>query len=411
MRTFFLALGIVLITANVCGQGNQYKGPVIGIEMSESPHAVVQTKDGGFVFAGHYGFCNLATNLKYENEHAFVVRTDAAGNKLWIKSYRGDGNTEATDMVMLSDETFVIVGKTTNSKGEQKAYIFKIDANGNLIWENTGNYSGETQFFSLVPSANGGFIAAGYTKDSNAYLTFFNEDGNLVWEKYLENTTYYIDIAPQPLKDGNFLVLTERRSTTDNFREYPYILEVNSDGQILYDKYYNTVLPVFHPREHSIKHRNMEYVSTSIELTTEGDYIIGGYLVAGDTYNQYCGFLLKIHADGSIAFCNMIPSIRLIRSIVVLDDGSIVCAGSDFKDRITMMKCDASGNKKWQKFYKKDKYNHANCLIKTADGGFLLAGQSGYSEGDFYLSTLYYDALLIKTKADGTAEWIKAYQK
>lgn len=71
----------------------------------------------------------------------------------------------------------------------EKAYIFKIDKNGNTLWYNKYNYTDSVAFNDLIPANDGGYIAVGSvgraeyeTGDLDAMLMVkIDDQGKEVW--------------------------------------------------------------------------------------------------------------------------------------------------------------------------------------------------------------------------------------
>lgn len=70
---------------------------------------------------------------------------------------------------------------------------------------------------------------------------------------------------------------------------------------------------------------------------------------------------------------------------------------------------DIAGNILWERSYGGSGNEFLNDIIKTADGGFLLSGQSASSNGDVSNNYGSNDAWLIKIAANGNIQWEKNY--
>jgi hypothetical protein len=80
---------------------------------------------------------------------------------------------------------------------------------------------------------------------------------------------------------------------------------------------------------------------------------------------------------------------------------SLGAGASDF----WLIKTDASGNEQWNKTYGGTKDESAYYIIQTADGGYALTGVTTSFGGGFY------NAWFVKTDAYGNMEWNKTYSK
>ncbi len=98
----------------------------------------------------HLGYYN---NLPYLRQTAdcWLIRTDADGNIIWSRCYGGTGDEYPTKAFQNEDGGFTIFGTTESIDGDaqsaqnlhwswqeyvySKLWVFRTDANGNLIWE------------------------------------------------------------------------------------------------------------------------------------------------------------------------------------------------------------------------------------------------------------------------------------
>jgi len=95
-------------------------------------------------------------------------------------------------------------------------------------------------------------------------------------------------------------------------------------------------------------------------------------------------------------------------SIVETSDGGFAMAGMTMSfgagaDDVWLVKVDSAGNMQWSKTYGGAKLDYAHSLVETADGGYVMAGDTfSFGAGDR-------DAWLIKVDSSGNMEWNKTY--
>ena len=92
---------------------------------------IVQTSDGGYILAG---FTNSSGAGGYD---AWIMKTDAAGDMQWNKTYGGLNNDQAYEIIQTSDGDYAFAGTTnmvvaTNMYSE---WLVKLDSSGNVQWE------------------------------------------------------------------------------------------------------------------------------------------------------------------------------------------------------------------------------------------------------------------------------------
>jgi PKD repeat protein len=133
-------------------------------------YSVAKTSDGGCMLAGSsvtdwWPPWDRPTSV-------YVVKTDSSGNQQWAKTFSNSHN-EAYAIVKTGDGGYAIAGRSTvSSSGGWDFLLMKIDASGNLLWSRGPGASPMTSHddiaYSLVETATGGFILAGYSEGLGA---------------------------------------------------------------------------------------------------------------------------------------------------------------------------------------------------------------------------------------------------
>jgi hypothetical protein len=130
--------------------------------------AVVQTSDGGYAFAG------VTMSFGAGERDAWLVKTDSAGNMQWNQTYGGTDQDRVYSLVVTSDGGYALGGSTRSfGAGNEDYWIVKTDAAGNMQWNKTyGGTSGDTGQY-LIQTAEGGYAITGYTSSYGAGGTDF----------------------------------------------------------------------------------------------------------------------------------------------------------------------------------------------------------------------------------------------
>ena len=150
-------------------------------------------------------------------------------------------------------------------------------------------------------------------------------------------------------------------------------------------------------------------VSSTLQ-TTEGGYIVTGYVVNLSTYN-YDVLVLKLDAGGNIQWQKAydINNYDFAYSIQQTIDGGYIVAGYTFSvDGLSdalVLKLDANGNIQWQKTYGGSSGDWVYSIQQTTDGGYIIAGAT-FSFGSYYA-----DSWILKLDSNGNIQWQKAYNK
>jgi len=159
---------------------------VIDLPGDQTATGLAIGSDGSIMIAGVTG--------TYGNHDALLVKTDAEGNLLWQKTYGGGADDYATDIIATNDGCFAIAGVISSyGAGSSDAWLLKVDAGGNLLWEKT--YGGESaeDAVSLTQTPDGGFVLVGgensYGTSKGAYIVKTDASGTQEWhvERYGSN--------------------------------------------------------------------------------------------------------------------------------------------------------------------------------------------------------------------------------
>lgn len=164
------------------GDGNALWSQTYGGASFELLYAAQVTSDGGIVLAGVTGSSGAG------GSDAYVVKTDGAGVSDWARTFGGTQNEYVYSVIEVSTGGYLAVGSTTSAgAGGADAYVLRIDAAGNQVWAQNFGGAGQDRAQSVVELAEGGFLVGGYTDSSgagltDAFLLKLDADGNAVWE-------------------------------------------------------------------------------------------------------------------------------------------------------------------------------------------------------------------------------------
>lgn len=155
--------------------GNKQWDRTLGSSGGELLTGMVQTADGGYVLAGHAtpGVGGEKSQPNYNtnnNVDIWVIKLDAGGNKVWDRTFGGDGYDVVQDLQLSYDGGLILGGwsssgatgtKTTPNRGIDDAWVLKLDGQGNLQWQQSYGGSSSDQVYRLQPTADGGYILGG----------------------------------------------------------------------------------------------------------------------------------------------------------------------------------------------------------------------------------------------------------
>ena len=122
--------------------------------------SVVVTLDGGYAIVGY-------SNSFGEGGDAWLVKTDASGNMVWQKTYGetagayGISEDVPDSVIQTVDGGYVLAGfASPSAAGGCDAWLVKVDASGNMVWNQTCGASGKGQAHCVVQTSDGGYVLA-----------------------------------------------------------------------------------------------------------------------------------------------------------------------------------------------------------------------------------------------------------
>jgi hypothetical protein len=170
-------------------------------------------------------------------------------------------------------------------------------------------------------------------------------------------------------------------------------------------------------------------VATAIEQTSDLGYIVAGYTNSsnsgdvGITNGGFDYWIVKLTIAGDLEWQKSYggSANELLRSIHQTTDGGYIVSGSTRSvdgdvagghgsDDMWILKLNASGDLIWQRALGGSGSDlGADAIRQTSDGGYIVAGNAGSSDGDLAATLLEGNIWVIKLTASGSIEWQKTY--
>ena len=170
---------------------------------------VIPMADGGILIAGL--MYNTTKPDFTRRSYALLIKTDDLGNVVWIKQFdNADAVTFSTFLMYnafeLSNKDIICVGTidTTSSGSSSNTIIYRLDKNGNIIWQN-GLHTSLVSSYPTIPidirsvaeGLNGDLILCGTTDSYNGSekietIIRLNNLGNIVWDANYANNGPYL---------------------------------------------------------------------------------------------------------------------------------------------------------------------------------------------------------------------------
>ncbi|GEP52602.1 hypothetical protein FNO01nite_32740 [Flavobacterium noncentrifugens] len=192
----------------------------------DAAFAIKQTTDGGYIMAG----VNNSNNGNVSGNQGFidfwVVKLNATGAIQWQKSTGGTDSDQAYSIQQTTDGGYIAAGSTYSNNGDVSGnhgnldlWVVKFDASGTVEWKKTLGGSATEQAYSILQSADGGYIVAGYTNSSDGdvsgndatfafdvWVVKLNATGTMEWQKVLGGTNGDLANFIEHTADGGYVL-------------------------------------------------------------------------------------------------------------------------------------------------------------------------------------------------------------
>jgi predicted secreted protein len=197
--------------------------------------SVQQTDDGGYIVAGDSS-----------KENILLIKTDSLGSKQWEKIFGGlqvDGtNVNANSRVLqTSDGGYIIDSYTSqNGFGGMDLWLIRTDAAGNEIWSKTFGGKGDDFGTAIQQTSDGGYIVAGHTSSYGAggtdlWMIKTDAAGNEIWSRTFGGKGDDFGTAVQQTTDGSY-IMTGRTSSYGAGGMDLWMIKTDANGSIEQDK-------------------------------------------------------------------------------------------------------------------------------------------------------------------------------
>ena len=265
-----------------------------------------------------------------------------APDTAWTRTYHRGGSDDAYFIQQTADDGYIIVGTSRIINNNYvEIWLIKTDQNGDTLWTKViGDNLGQYAF-CVKEDPNGGYIITG--------------------EKMI-NSTYY----------------------------YAYLVKTDDNGDTLWTYRYG-----------GSQNRSANHVS----CTSDGGYILTGwYYVPGNFVDIY---LHKVNANGTPGWSKVYGGSGWDEGTYIeetADHGFMVAGVTDrgFGNYdYYLLRTDSAGDTLWTRKYGSDQYEFCRSAQITADGGFMLIGESNYDMSKRMLA--------IKTDSLGEISWSRHY--
>ncbi len=130
--------------------------------------------DGGFIVAGT-SYSDWSSVHNHGGSDGWIVKLDSTGDIQWQRSLGSPGNDVAWSVIPTTDNGYAIAGVAGSNGGDVfgfhggagDAWIVKLAANGNIVWQQCFGGSQDDHAYQVIQSRDGNFAFAGMASSRN----------------------------------------------------------------------------------------------------------------------------------------------------------------------------------------------------------------------------------------------------
>ncbi|MCB2205949.1 hypothetical protein KQI65_14505 [bacterium] len=347
---------------------------------------VLQLDDGGYIITGS------VTTADTKSADVMLLRTDAEGHKMWLKTYGGVKSDIGYSVAQASDGGFVIAGQTeTFGEAPADMWIIKTDANGTMEWLELRGGVGRDIAQDIIPSSSGGYLVTGWIDDINhganyLYASLIDERGKDVW--VFQPTGMNRNdrgLAALETAEEDFVVVGSTPDTADAGLSDIWLINIDGgDGSVNWSRMIGAP-------------DNLEGVD--IAQTMDGGFAIAANKSTVGSNNKNI-YVVKTDSAGNVLSRTVLSEPSVSRSIKSCSDGGFVLCGYtnplvQTSSDILLLRFAADGSLLWKKKIGGEHIDQAHGVEVTLEGGYILTGTTqSYGSGTE-------DVLLLKTDENG----------
>ena len=397
------------------------------------------------------------STLKLTKNGTGIIAYTISSDKPWLVLSKATGTLDVTETIDLSVDvatlingdntaTLTIVPKINNV--EKPSIAVSVKGNYTKIipdlpfvkqWDKSFGGTDKDYITYLSVTQDGGFLVTGFSasdksvdksENTNGAFDYWvvktDANGTKQWDRSLGGSFDDLIYATVPIADGGTLLVGYSQSGSYNEKSegnrgigYDYwIMKIDAKGKKVWDKTIGG------------NHSDLLYAAAT---TADGGFILAGYSQSNQsgekTENSKGGndyWIVKVDANGIKQWDKTIGGAGddVLRSMVATADGGFILEGQSNSNQsgdksensrggydYWIVKVNANGVKQWDKTFGGNKDETIGAVVETPDGGLLIGGGSAsdLSGEKSEAAKGVSDYWVIKIDANGVKQWDKTY--
>src|SRR5690606_6923074 len=175
----------------------------LGGSSEDQAQSIKQTVDNGYVVAGFSSSNDGDVGGNQGNYDFWIVKLSPAGALQWQKSLGGSESDTAYDISQTDDGGYLVLGTSSSIDGDVTGnhgfadyWLVKLNANGNMEYQNSYGGSGFDIALKIEATTDGGHILVGNSSSNDGdvtghqgngdyWIVKITQTGSLQWQKTL----------------------------------------------------------------------------------------------------------------------------------------------------------------------------------------------------------------------------------
>jgi len=370
-----LSLLVFFITSSQAQAPDIQWQKCFGGTLEDFTRSLELTSDGGFAFVASTESNDGDVSGNHGEADFWLVKADASGTIEWQKCLGGTLDDYGWSLKQTLDGGYIFTGFSishdgdiTGNHGNYDYWVVKTDASGNIQWQKAYGGSLYDAPYVIQQTTDHGYIIAGSVLsqngdvtgsqgDKDAWIVKIDSTGNIQWQKDMGGTAIDDAYAIQQTIDGGYIVAGNSASNDGDVSgghgsDDVWVVKLNSAGSILWQHCYGGT---------------GSDVARCIQQTSDGGYVVIGFAKS---------------KDGDVT-------------------------GNHGSNDIWVIKINSSGTLQWQKCFGGSRNDFGRWVKQTVDGGYLIAGAAGSSDGDIVGNHGSNDFWICKIDTSRNIQWQK----
>ena len=328
----------------------------LGGSLNDFPQDIIQTNDSGFIVVGYSSSSDFDLSSNSGEEDIWIVKMNNTGVVEWKKTIGGSFYDLGMKIYQTADNGYIIGGNSRSQDGdiipshiEGDFLVLKLSESGDIVWQNSFGGSSHDYLANIEKTIDGGYLLCGHTSSTDGdvqqnnglhdyWIVKISDNGNLIWEKAYGGSQTDVALDAKELNDGTIMVIgysfsNDGQITNSHGGCELWMVKLDSLGNMIWQK--------------SIGGSKSD---NGVKIITNNSD--SSFIVLGATNST----------DGNVT--------------------AIVHPSYYFAHDSWIFKSDFNGNILWQKTIGGSGSDGFSTMEPTADGGYILIGQTDSNDGD-----------------------------